>query len=170
MLKVALSDLIIREREPGSLIHCLLGSSPYKVYSYKTGTAEFSLTKQEEKKIISLTLKIAEHLVMIKWSNDDTAISKNKSDLVNAFIRPIYKTCLKERVNINSAIYWSDDEKFLKSIKRRLKEGHNYKGKFDDNKLLNMISDLMYLLNKERLSNTPWSAELGYRLLEDILE
>ena len=139
-----------------------------QVYSMLTNTVNFALTKQEQKRAESITVKLVEHLIMVKWSEDDKSIAKNKSDIVTKFLAPIYTLCLKNKVTVGAVIYSRDDDTLIKLVEKNLRKLHNYKRELNSEEILKMVSKLIYICDNFRLNKTPWSKELGYEILNEL--
>lgn len=159
MILVGLSRLI-EDEISGSTLFSLIYGENYKLFTMSSTDVNFSLTKQEAKRIFALTKLVAVHLVMIKWSNDDQAINHNKKDLVNNFLKPIYNVCIRKNARIASGLGWDDDELFINSVRKELKSKHHYDKNFDGTKLLLMITELVHKLELMRLSRIDFDSKI----------
>lgn len=137
-----------------------------QVYSQRSNTIAYALTKQEQKRAEGLTIKLIEHIVMVKHSEDNQAINKNRSDIVTKFLEPIYTMCLKHGVPISNVLNITEDSKVMKYVPKNLSNKHNYKGVVDLKEILITLAKLTAACEINRARKIKWSIELGYDILE----
>jgi len=166
---VGLSEFIIQDMQPTRLFSYLYDNP--RCFTFKTEQVTFALKKSEESKIINLTRRFAETLVMVMYPEDIQAVNKNRSDCVNTFLKSIYSVCQNKNARIQEAMTYGDNpERFIQLTKLQLKDHHSYTKNFDGLSIILSIDHIAGELNEMRLRKVNWSPEWCYKLLDDTIE
>jgi len=101
-----------------------------KIIHHRSEEATFAERKKELEKVKSYNEQMMIHFIMIFFPNnqlDNISVNKNKSDLINKWMKKITQIFLKSNSEIKPSDLKMDiDYKYLNKIKNILIKDHNY--------------------------------------------